>query len=572
MAYLPRGVPIAITTSVTDRTIRSYSFNFVAAVEDIVVTLNEAVVDSTLLRVSINLDGQGGVVRFLSSAEIPTPVELTVGQTIVISRNTPVTRATTFSGRGYPSNAAVETHAARVERILQEIVDLLNHHEEVQVSVDGIKRYALQGGPGITTTDLDETLHNVINNAVQYDGISYSDSDVFFYAEAGHYRLPVREVIRGLVPDWVTNPTIPIPTGKLGNAAAHSVPGTSIPDASSLADGRVATTDGGVWGSAEFTNDGNVDFDYNSTTNKFSARVAFPKQARHVDTAWEYSAAAVQRADNRTIFPPVGEREFTEESTSYYIERIFFDSSDNRLGLYIGSGGNPSPNPAGIDLHDYRLDLEVGSTVHTFHLNEAWFEPVDVSGEEHEWEWRNAPADLLPLLQITKASLYRPITSVNYVATPDAADDEGDVYTLGAGKVPQWAHPHAPTIRTYDQEDVDSGHDFKLVALEEAEPKSATAAFDSTAVMEWQASVTVDPTHTGSLILGLPAGSGTNPGRWTLNISPTTTPVELWGQAATHLRMRFSSDGAAYGNWVEYPIEIDTSVGNALPTALPRPT
>ena len=157
MAYLPRGVPIATTTSVTDRTIRSYSFDFVAAVEDVVVTLNEAVVDSTLLRISINLDGQGGVVRFLSSAEVPTPVELTVGQSIVISRNTPVTRATTFSGRGYPSSAAVETHASRVERILQEIVDLLNHHEEVQVSVDGVKRFALQGGPGITSTAVSYT-------------------------------------------------------------------------------------------------------------------------------------------------------------------------------------------------------------------------------------------------------------------------------------------------------------------------------------------------------------------------------------------------------------------------------
>ena len=232
--------------------------------------------------------------------------------------------------------------------------------------------------------------------------------------------------------------------------------------------------------------------------------------------------------------------------------------------MYIGSGSNPVPNPAGVDLRDYRLDIEIGGNVHTYHLNEPWFEPDDASGDEHEWEWMNVPAGLIPLTEEVTIRIYRPLTQDNYVATVEPDDEIGDVYTLESNRKGGWEHPHAPTIRTYDEEDVDAGHDFKVVALEEAEPKSATAIFDSSAVMEWQASVTVDPTHTGSLILGLPAGSGTNPGRWTLNISPITTPVELWEQAATHLRMRFSSDGAAYGNWVEYPIEIDTSVGNAL--------
>ena len=345
-----------------------------------------------------------------------------------------------------------------------------------------------------------------------------------------------------------------------GRAGASG--GGTLPDAPATDGGALASV-GGTWTASGFGG-GNVEITWDGARDRWSGHVTFPAQARHLDTVLDVTVAGAQHGDDTSA---VLDADFTAGGKTFRFWRIFYDADDARLAVNIGTAANPVPNPAGVLLRDYLLSItNTAGVERTYHLREADFEPEDSAGSTHEWEFYGVPADLISRLTNNEIKLYKPVVEGNYVPSATASDDVGDVLELDASKAPAWVHPHAATVRTYADRGPDAGHDLKAVILEEAAPKAATATYEAlSAGGDWEASVRVAPDYSGQLRLATPATSDANKGRWTLTLGggAGTTAVAVWGQDISALRLRFT-DGTTFGGWLEYAVERDSTISNAL--------
>ena len=336
----------------------------------------------------------------------------------------------------------------------------------------------------------------------------------------------------------------------------------SLPDAP-VADGGLLASEDGKWRAGGFENTGNVDFSYNTARHRFAGHVTFPKQTAHLDTVLDETVAGAAHGNDTSA---VLDADFTAGKESFRFWRVYYSADDGDLTVNIGTAANPVPNPAGVLLRDFLLSItNTAGTKRTFHLREADFEPDDSAGSTHEWVFRNVPADILTRLTDNEIQLYEPISAVNYLPTPSASD-AGDVPTVNtAGTAYELKHPLAAAVATYNKTEADIGHDLKAVVLEESEPKGGTATYEAD-IQQWSTgSVQIAPGFSGHFELGVPGGSGSMPGRWTLELGggAGTTAAAVWGQEISAFRFRFS-DGTDFSAWVEYAVERDTSITNAL--------
>ena len=337
----------------------------------------------------------------------------------------------------------------------------------------------------------------------------------------------------------------------------------SLVPAAPAKDGGLIGSIAGIWGTAAFEDTGNVTFVYNGARRRFSGHVTFPKEARHLDTVLDETIAGAAHGNDTSVLL---NEDFTTGKTTFRFWRIYYSADDEALTVNIGTLANPVPNPAGVLLRDFLLSVtdETTSSEQIFHLREAAFEPDDSAGSTHEWEFHNVTA--MPAGRSYRIQLYEPITSVNYLPTPTLAE-AGFVPTVnvgGTGYLLQ--HPYAATIAAFDKTEADIGHDLKALVLEEAEPKGGMATYEAD-IQQWGSdSVQIAPAFSGHFELGVPGGSGSMPGRWTLELGggAGTTAAAVWGQEITSFRLRFSSDGTNFGDWAVYAVERDPTISNAL--------
>ena len=91
MARLPEGLDLATELTVADRAERVYGFDFpVAGAEQVQVALNGVALTGEQFSVVLRGDGSGGSVAFLTRTQTPNPVSLSVGDSVLITRDTPI--------------------------------------------------------------------------------------------------------------------------------------------------------------------------------------------------------------------------------------------------------------------------------------------------------------------------------------------------------------------------------------------------------------------------------------------------------------------------------------------------
>ena len=165
MARLPAGSPLeGDGQTVPDASTRVFQFGFPSRPEDVTVHVNGERVDPSLYVVAIQPSGAGGTVTFPRRPQVPAPQPLAQGDTVRIGRDTVVRRSTGFRD-GLAQASAVELHAAYVQRVLEEVVDQLRRHNSVIVNVQGIRGFALDGGPGVDLDDMDEAARRTIEGS-----------------------------------------------------------------------------------------------------------------------------------------------------------------------------------------------------------------------------------------------------------------------------------------------------------------------------------------------------------------------------------------------------------------------
>ena len=180
MAHVPRGLRLDYETDIVDPNQREYTFPFDAGgvdsdgMPDVRVQLGGVRQDTTAYRITLNPNGRGG--RLLLLDGIPNAITLGAGQRLRIFRDTAVERSVLFGVSDYAPASAVESLAAKTNRILEELAFRGDPDELPSLSdikpfaragnvrgatnilpsdlTDGVKAYARMGGPLITAADI----------------------------------------------------------------------------------------------------------------------------------------------------------------------------------------------------------------------------------------------------------------------------------------------------------------------------------------------------------------------------------------------------------------------------------
>ena len=210
MAHVPVGTRVETQITVADPTLRVYPYDFpVAAAEDVAVEYNGVAVPPSQFVVTVNPGRTGGTVRFPDIPEIAVPLTLAANGQLHIYRDTEVRRRTSFGTGGFAGAVAVETMAAYLTRVLEELAARVETHERVIAGEDEIRRIAqeliaqAQAGEGglfsIGLDDLNTALRGLVNRFSLADQAELDGTTLTLYtAEAVPHHIELEELTRGI--------------------------------------------------------------------------------------------------------------------------------------------------------------------------------------------------------------------------------------------------------------------------------------------------------------------------------------------------------------------------------------